>query len=96
MPVWQHGDWVSLAQGLGSPQSPALQCQAPWDGPPRGRPRVRVSPQEARRPQLKAVQRAEQRAKVRMLGMGSMGPRILHGVLSNVSRCTEALPVLTH
>ena len=35
--------------GLGGPQSLALQCQAPWEGPLSGRPRVRVCPQEAGR-----------------------------------------------
>ena len=32
-PMWQHGDWVSLALGLGCPQYLALHCQPPWEGP---------------------------------------------------------------
>ena len=32
-PVWWLGDRVSLALGLGGPQSPSLWCQAPWEGP---------------------------------------------------------------
>ena len=55
-PVWWLGDRVSLALGLGGPQSPALGRQAPWDAPLVSPPRFRISPQEAQIPELKAVQ----------------------------------------
>ena len=32
MGMWQPGHRVSLALGLGGPQSSALQHQAPWEG----------------------------------------------------------------
>ena len=49
-PMWWLGDRVSLALGIGSPQSPALGLQAPGDGPLLVPPRFRVSPQEAHSP----------------------------------------------
>ena len=49
---WWRGGSLSLALGLRGPQSPGLRRQAPWEGPLAGRPRVRVSPQEASRPDL--------------------------------------------
>ena len=41
--IWP-GDSVSLALGLGGPQTPALWCQSPWEGHIGGRPMVSVSP----------------------------------------------------
>ena len=58
-PMWWLGDRVSLALGLGCPQSPALRDQAPLEGPVGGRSRVRVSTQEAHRAEPNAVWRVE-------------------------------------
>ena len=76
-PVWWLVDRVSLALGLGSPQSPALRSQAPWERPLWGRSRVRVSPQEARRCEPRAVGHVEWLAEMRTLGRGSVSPRVL-------------------
>ena len=58
-PMWWPGGSVSLPLGVGCAQSPALQCQDPGEGPLWGRPRIRVSTQEAHRPEPKAVWLAE-------------------------------------
>ena len=76
-PGWRPGGRVSLALGLGGPQTQLLWPQAPWEGHLGVRPRVRVSPQEASRHQLMAVGRAEGRDKVRGLGRASVGLRVL-------------------
>ena len=68
---------MSAALGLGGPQSPALRRQAPWEGPLGGRGRVRVSPQEAGRPDPQVVRRAQFQAEVRELVRGSVGPSVL-------------------
>ena len=68
---------MSPALGLGDPQSPALRRQARWEGPFGGRPRVRVSPLKASRPDLPAVGQVEGRAEVRALKNGSVGPSVL-------------------
>ena len=61
-PGWRRGSRLSLMLGLWGPQSPALWRQAPWEGPLGGQPRVKVSPQEAGRPDPPAVRRAVGRA----------------------------------
>ena len=75
--VWQTGDWVSLALGLDSPQTPGLGCRPHGKGPSWPDILFRVSPQEAHRCELKAVGQTEWRAKMSTLGKGSMGPRVL-------------------
>ena len=84
-PVWQPSDSVSLALGLGNPQTLVLHHQAPWDGPLGGRPRVRVSPGEARRCELMAVGPAEWQAKMRMLGGGAWAQGFWHGESLNIA-----------
>ena len=68
---------MSLALGLRGPQYPAFWRQAPWEVPPRGRPRVRFSPREACRPDPLGVRRAEGRAEVRALESVIVGPSVL-------------------
>ena len=68
---------MSTALGLECPQCPVFRHQIPWEGPLRGRPRVKVSLQEASRPDPPAVQCAEGRAKVSALARGSEGPSVL-------------------
>ena len=60
-------------------QSQALWRQALSDGSLGGRPRVRVSPQEAGRPDLPAVQQAEEQAEMWALVSGSVGPSVFAG-----------------
>ena len=56
---------------------------------------VRVSPQEARRPNPPAVQRAEGRAEVRVLGSGSQGPSVLaRGGFRRSLGARKTLPLL--
>ena len=50
-----RGGMVSTALGLLGPHSLALLHQAPWEVPLGAQPRVKVSPQEAGRPDLLAV-----------------------------------------
>ena len=76
-PVWRPGGRVSLALGLGGPQSPALWHQVPFEGPLGGRHSIRDSPQEDDRPKCMAVRQVEGQTKVRVLGRGSVGPRSL-------------------
>ena len=64
-------------RGLGGHQSLALRHQAPSKGPLIGHPRCSVSPQEAGRPDVPAVQRPEGWAEVRALGSGRVGPSVL-------------------
>ena len=71
------GDRGSPALRLGDPQSPALRHQAPQDGLLGGRPRLRVSPQEAGKPDRLAMRSAEQWPEVRALASGSVGPSVL-------------------
>ena len=66
-----------LALGIRGPQTPALRHKAPWEGILGHRPRVRVRPQEAGRPDPEAVRRAEVRAKVRALASEIVGPCVL-------------------
>ena len=54
-----------------------VTAPVPWEGLLRGRTRVRVSPQEAGRPDLKAVWRAEGGAQVSAMVSGSVGPSVL-------------------
>ena len=68
---------MSPTLGLGGPKSPALRCQAPWEGPLGGRPRVSVSPQESSRPIPPALRQAEGQPEVRALARGSVGPSVL-------------------
>ena len=68
---------MSPALGVGGSQSPALCSQAPWEGHLGGRPRVRVSPLEAGRPDPLAVRRAKGPAEVRVLTSGSMGASVV-------------------
>ena len=57
-------------------QSPAVSHQAPREGPLGSKPRVRIRPQEHGRPNLQALRRAEQQAKVRAQERGSVGPMV--------------------
>ena len=68
---------MSLALGLRGLQSPMLRCQALLEGPLGGKPRVRVSPKKAGRPDPPLVHRAEGWAKVSALASGSVGPSVL-------------------
>ena len=68
---------MSPALGLRGPKSPALRRQAPFEGPLGGRPRVRVSPQEAGRPDRLVVWQAEGRAEVRVLASRCVDPSVL-------------------
>ena len=70
------GGRVSLALGLGGPQSPALRRQAPWEGPFGGGPSVRVS-LEAGSPDPPALLQVEGWAEVKALASGSVGPNVL-------------------
>ena len=79
------GQQGELALGLGGPKALALRPQFPWEWVLEGRPRVRVSPQEAGRPDAPAVQRAEGWAEVRALAIGSRGPSILEWGCSKVA-----------
>ena len=72
-----RGGRVHPALGLGGPQSPALQRQAPWEGPHGGQPRFRFSPKEAGRPYSPAFWRLEWRTEVRALVSGSVGLGVL-------------------
>ena len=63
--------------GFGGPQSLALQHQATWEGPLGVRPRVRVCPQEAGRPDPWALLQAEGQAEMRALASRSVGPTVL-------------------
>ena len=76
-PVWWPGRRVSLSLMFGCPQSTVLPCKAPYEGILWGRPKVRVSPQEAGRRDPKAVWQVEGRTEVRALGRGSVGPKVL-------------------
>ena len=67
---------LSPALVLTCPQSPAVSHQAPREGPLGSKPRVRVRPQEHGRPNLPALRRAEQQAKVRAWERGSVGPMV--------------------
>ena len=75
-PLMWPGDRMSLALGLGSPQTPVLRCQTPWEGHICCRTMVSVSPQEAHRHEMMAVVHAEWQGEM-MLGMGSVGPKVL-------------------
>ena len=86
---------MSLALGLGGPQSSALQCQAPWEGTLRDQNRFRVSPQEAGRPEPMAVWRVEEWPEMRVLGNWSIGPVFrLGGALRVSLGARRDLPVL--
>ena len=70
---------MSPVLGLEGPESQALQCQAPLEGPLRGQPRVMGNPLEEGRPLLPALRRAEGWAEVRALRSGSVGSSVLDG-----------------
>ena len=93
-PLTQPGDRVSPGLGLGGPQTPALWCQAPWEGHLGGRPMVSVSPQEVHRRELTAVGRAEWQAKMRMLGWGVWAQGFCHGHLQILPGAHNTLPFL--
>ena len=71
------GQQGELAMGFWGPKSLALQHQAPWEGALEGRPRFRVSPQEAGRPEPLAVRHTELQAEVSALASGSVCPSVL-------------------
>ena len=76
MVAWQQGE--SGAVAWGSP-IPTIVVPGPWGRAPWDRPRVRVSQQEAGRPELMALQGAVGWAEVRALGRWSMFPSVLVG-----------------
>ena len=64
------------AMGLGVPNA-QITAPGPFGGAPVGRPRVRVSPQEAGRPDLLGVRRVEGPPEVRALASRSVDPSVL-------------------
>ena len=76
--AWVEAGWQgeSSAGAAGYP-IPSLRRLAPWVGALTGRPRDRVSPQEAGRPDPPSVQLAVWQAEVRALASGSLDPRVL-------------------
>ena len=67
---------MNLALRLRGPQCPALRLQAPWEGPFRGRPKVKVSPWSLAGT-ICRLWRAEARSKIRELTSGRVGPSVL-------------------
>ena len=67
---------MNLALRLRGPQCPALRLQAPWEGPFRGRPKVKVSPWSLAGT-ICRLWRAEARSKIRELTSRRVGPSVL-------------------
>ena len=93
-PVWQTGNWVSLGLGLGSPQTAALGCQPLGKGPSWPDILFSLSPQEAHRCELKAVEQMEWWAEMSTLGKGSMGRRVFARGLHILPGALSVLPFL--
>ena len=67
---------MSLALGLGGPQSPALWCQAPGEGPIGGKLGLELAPRRPAGP-ICQLCGSEGWAEVRALASQSVGPSVI-------------------
>ena len=91
MVAWWQGE-----SGTGAPLSPALWHQVPFEGPLGGRHSIRDSPQEDDRPKCMAVRQVEGQTKVRVLGRGSVGPKVLVQGAFKIHRGLRGLCLFSH